>query len=88
MVHDMENGIPGWDNFVDFAGFENIYVTSVKTEKNADAVGLSIVELAKKRGTDPYTAAFDLLLQEENAVGMVDFYGTEEHVRRFMRGRR
>lgn len=85
MVHDMENGIPGWDNFVDFAGFENIYVTSVKTEENADAVGLSIVELAKKRGTDPYTAAFDLLLQEENAVGMVDFYGTEEHVRRFMR---
>ena len=85
MVHDMENGIPGWDNFVDFAGFENIYVTSVKTEKNADAVGLSIVELAKKRGTDPYTAAFDLLLQEENAVGMVDFCGTEEHVRRFMR---
>lgn len=85
MVSDMENGIPGWDNFVDFAGFENIYVTSVKTEENADAVGLSIVELAKKRGTDPYTAAFDLLLQEENAVGMVDFYGTEEHVRRFMR---
>lgn len=84
MVHDMENGIPGWDNFVDFAGFENIYVTSVKTEKNADAVGLSIVELAEKRGVDPYTAAFDLLMEEENAVGMVDFYGTEEHVKRFM----
>lgn len=84
MVHDMENGILGWDNFVDFAGFENIYVTSVKTEKNADAVGLSIVELAEKRGVDPYTAAFDLLMEEENAVGMVDFYGTEEHVKRFM----
>lgn len=84
MVYDMEHGIPGWDNFVDFAGFENIYVTSVKTEKNADAVGLSIVQLAEKRGVDPYTAAFDLLMEEENAVGMVDFYGTEEHVRRFM----
>lgn len=84
MVYDMEHGIPGWDNFVDFAGFENIYVTSVKTEKNADAVGLSIVELAEKRGVDPYTAAFDLLMEEENAVGMVDFYGTEEHVKRFM----
>ena len=82
MVEDMENGIPGWDNFVSFAGFENIYVTSVKTEKNADAVGLSIVELAEKRGVDPYTAAFDLLMEEENAVGMVDFYGTEEHVKR------
>ena len=84
MVEDMERGIPGWDNFVDFAGFENIYVTSVKTQKNADAVGLSIVQLAEKRGVDPYTAAFDLLMEEENAVGMVDFYGTEEHIRRFM----
>ena len=85
MVYDMEHGIPGWDNFVDFAGVENIYVTSVKTEKNADAVGLSITQLAEKRGVDPYTAAFDLLMQEENAVGMVDFYGTEEHVVRFMK---
>lgn len=84
MRYDMEHGIPGWDNFVDFAGFDNIYVTSVKTEKNADAVGLSITQLAEKRGTDPFNAAFDLLMQEENAVGMVDFYGTEEHVKRFM----
>ena len=78
MVYDMEHGIPGWDNFVDFAGFENIYVTSVKTEKNADAVGLSIVELAEKRGVDPYTAAFDLLMEEENAVGMVGVSGLDE----------
>ncbi len=85
MIHDMENGIHGWDNFVDFAGFENIFVTSVKTEKNADAVGLSIVELAKLRGTDNYNAAFDLLMEEENAVGMVDFYGTEDHVKLFIK---
>lgn len=84
MKYDMENGIHGWDNFVEFAGFDNIYVTSVKTEKNADAVGLSITELAKKRNLDSYTAAFDLLMEEENAVGMVDFYGKEEHVMRFM----
>ena len=84
MRHDMENGIHGWDNFVDFAGFENIFVTSVVTEKNKDAVGLSITQLAKLRNLDPYTAAFDLLMEEENAVGMVDFYGVEEHVKLFM----
>lgn len=84
MRYDMENGIHGWDNFIDFAGFENIYVTSVVTEKNKDAVGLSITELAKLRNVDPYTAAFDLLMEEENAVGMVDFYGQEEHVKLFM----
>jgi len=84
MRNDMINGIHGWDNFVDFAGFENIYVTSVVTEKNKDAVGLSITQLAELRNLDPFTAAFDLLMEEENAVGMVDFYGVEDHVKLFM----
>ncbi|NLK20722.1 MAG: D-aminoacylase [Epulopiscium sp.] len=84
MRYDMENGIHGWDNFVDFAGFENIFVTSVITEKNKDAVGLSITQLAELRNLDPYTAVFDLLMEEENAVGMVDFYGLEDHVKLFM----
>lgn len=85
MVYDIEHGIPGWDNFVDFAGLDQIFVTSVKTEKNQDAVGLSLTELGKLRGKDPYEATFDLLMEEENAVGMVDFYGTEEHVKLFMK---
>lgn len=85
MVYDIEHGIPGWDNFVEFAGLDQIFVTSVKTEKNKDAIGLNLVELGKLRGKDPYNAAFDLLCEEENAVGMVDFYGTEEHVIRIMK---
>ncbi len=84
MKHDMENGIDGWDNFIDFAGFDNIYTTSVKNAKNEDSIGLSLTEFAKLRNKDIYTATFDLLMEEENAVGMVDFYGTEEHVKLFM----
>lgn len=80
MKRDIENGIPGWDNFVRFAGTAGIFITSVGSKKNSDAVGLSLDQLAEKRGTDPLSAAFDLLAEEENAVGMVDFYGTEEHV--------
>ena len=45
MVYDIEHGIPGWDNFVDFARLDQIHVTSVKTDKNKDAVGLSLIEL-------------------------------------------
>lgn len=85
MIEDMENGIPGWDNFVDFAGLDQIFVTSVTKERNKDAVGLSLTELGKLRGKDAYNATFDLLEDEENAVGMVDFYGTEEHVQLFMK---
>jgi len=84
MIHDIEHGIPGWDNFVDFAGFDQIFVTSVKTCANRDLVGKSLLEIGEMRGKNPYDAAFDLLLEEENAVGMVDFYGTEEHVIRFL----
>ena len=84
MIDDIERGIPGWDNFVDFAGFDQIFVTSVKTAANQELVGKSLQQIAEIRCTNPYDAAFDLLLAEENAVGMVDFYGTEEHVVRFL----
>jgi N-acyl-D-amino-acid deacylase len=84
MVEDIERGIPGWDNFVDFAGVDQIFVTSVKTQANQDVVGKSLEAIGVLRGKAPLDAAFDLLLAEENAVGMVDFYGKEEHVTRFL----
>ncbi|MGF7482327.1 N-acyl-D-amino-acid deacylase family protein [Providencia sp. SP181] len=84
MIDDIEKGIPGWDNFIDFAGLDQIFITSVKQQKNQDAVGLNLVQLGELRGKDPYNATFDLLYEEDNAVGMVDFYGTEEHVIKFL----
>lgn len=83
MIYDIEHGISGWDNFVDFAGLDQIFITSVKTEKNKDTIGLSLKQLGEYWNKDAYEATFDLLLEEENSVGMVDFYGKEEHVERF-----
>lgn len=85
MIYDIEKGIPGWDNFIDFAGVDNIYVTSVKTDKNKDCIGKNLAEIGKLRGKDAYNAAFDLLYEEGNAVGMYDYYGKEEHVIKFMK---
>jgi N-acyl-D-amino-acid deacylase len=84
MIHDIQKGIPGWDNFVEFAGLDQILVTSVKTAANQDLVGKSLDEIGEMRGMNPLDAAFDLLLAEENAVGIVDFYGKEEHVARIL----
>jgi N-acyl-D-amino-acid deacylase len=84
MIRDIQEGIPGWDNFIDFAGLDQIFITSVKTAKNQELVGKNLLEIGELRGKDPYNATFDLLYEEENAVGMVDFYGTEEHVIRFL----
>lgn len=85
MVHDIEKGMEGWDNFIEFAGLDQIFVTSVKTKANEHLIGKNLVEIGKEKGKDPYNAAFDLLYEEENAVGMVDFYGLEEHVIRFLK---
>lgn len=82
---DMENGIPGWDNFIDFAGWENIIVSGVKYEKNRDAVGKNLLEYAKYQKKDKFDALFDLLYEDKNGASLVDFYGKEEHLARFMR---
>ncbi len=44
---DIANGIEGWDNFIEFAGIDQIFVTSVKTEKNKDTIGKSLLEIGK-----------------------------------------
>lgn len=84
MKRDIRSGIPGWDNFIDFAGMENICLTFVKTEKNADLVGKNMLEIGELRGKDPLDAAFDLLFEEDMAAGLVDFYGLEEHIEKIM----
>lgn len=85
MAEDIRNGIPGWDNFVDFAGFDGISITSVSSPKNRDAVGLTLSELARRRGKDPFEALFDILYEDRLADSMVDVYGVEENVRRFLK---
>ncbi len=84
MIQDIEHGLPGWDNFVEFAGLDQIFVTSVRSAPNQDLIGKNLVEIGRMRGKTPYDAAFDLLVEEENAVGMVDFYGTEENIVTFL----
>lgn len=85
MKKDIANGIDGWDNFIQFAGIDQIFVTSVKNKKNEDIIGKSLLEIGQMRAKDPVDATMDLLLEEENAVGMVDFYGLEKHIITFMK---
>ncbi len=84
MKEDIRKGIPGWDNFIEFAGLEGISVTFVGSQKNQEVVGKTLLEVGKIKGKDPLDAIFDVILEEENIVGLVDFYGTEEHVKMIM----
>ena len=37
------------------------------------------------KNKDPIEATLDLLIEEENAVGMIDYYGSEELIIKFMK---
>lgn len=82
--NEMKTGLPGWDNFWDFAGPDNIYVTSVLTDKNLDLVGKNLIEIGEIRKKSPFDALFDLLYEEKNSVSMYDIYGREEDVIHFL----
>lgn len=81
---EIEAGSKGWDNFVDFAGWDGIFLTYAASEENRKYVGASIQDIAQRMGTDPLSAAVRLILEEKGQVSMVDFYGKEEHVERFL----
>lgn len=74
-----------WDNFIEFAGTDGIYITSVKNQRNEKFIGKNLKEIGDIQGKDPVEAALDLLIEEENAVGMIDYYGSEELVIKFMK---
>lgn len=77
MKMNLREGIPGWDNFVDFAGYKNIFVSSVKTEENGELTGKCLEEIAALRNCSPQDALFDILLKEECEAGMIDIYGDD-----------
>jgi N-acyl-D-aspartate/D-glutamate deacylase len=69
---------PPWDNFVNLAGWENLFISSVESQKNQNWVGRSVANIAEEEGKDPAETAFDVLLEENGRVGLVLFTMDEE----------
>ena len=70
-----------WENFSAIVGWDNIFVTSVVSETNKVFEGKHIVEIAEIRGdADPMDTVMDLLVEENLAVGMINFGLSEEDV--------
>ncbi len=82
---DIEQGLPGWENFVADCGWENIYISSVVTEKNKHLEGKNVAEIAKIKGKDELDAVCDLLLEEDGRVTIVLFMMDEEDIVRVMK---
>lgn len=76
MQSRMETG-RDFENITLLAGFGNIRATSLRLPENRELEGLSLEEIAKKRGADPFNCLFDLLREERCAPSMIDFITAE-----------
>ncbi|MBE3571346.1 MAG: D-aminoacylase [Moorella humiferrea] len=73
-----QEGLPGWDNMVGSLGYEGLIISAVGGRKNADCVGLNLVEIGDRRQCHPADALLDLLLEEGASLTIATKHGCEE----------
>jgi len=80
--NDIQNVVPTWPtwrpgswphNLVKAAGWENIYIGYIPSEKNNKYEGLNLVELGEMVGKPPFDAITDLMVEEDGAISQLIF---------------
>ncbi|MBY9001561.1 MAG: amidohydrolase family protein [Candidatus Heimdallarchaeota archaeon] len=83
--NEMETGLIDHENFAKHQGFENIFISSIKTDKWADIEGKSIAEITKIRNLkDDYETVFTLILDEKGEIWITIKSMGEEDIKRIM----
>ncbi|MFC1803819.1 amidohydrolase family protein [Thermoproteota archaeon] len=65
-------------------GWDTVLVTYVASKRNKILEGLSLFEIAEKRGQTEIDALIDIVLEEENQASMASFTMNEEDVERII----
>ena len=77
-----------WENMKKEAGWNKIFIASVKTEKWKDIEGLSIAEITRVREySDEYATLFEMLLDERAEVMMTMESMGQEDIERIMKSK-
>jgi dihydroorotase/N-acyl-D-amino-acid deacylase len=61
--------------------WSDIFISSVGSPLNSDVIGLSLDELSKAKSKNPLDVVFDLLIEEQGKVNMLQFNQSEENLR-------
>lgn len=85
MRKDIVEGILGWENFAGELGWENVMVSSIKSDKNKKYEGKMMNVIAEEmKEKDAFDALWKLLLEEEGTPGMIIFCMDEGDIKRIM----
>ena len=73
-----------FDNIAGMVGWENILCSTLNRPENRPYQGLSIAEIARRLGKDPFETAYDLLVSEDCEITMIDFIAAESDIERIL----
>ncbi|WP_396626257.1 amidohydrolase family protein [Luteitalea sp.] len=82
---EITQGHDGWENFLRSAGFDGVTIADVRHGGDSSVVGLTLAEIARQRGTDPWDVFFDLLIEHEGHVAALYALMHEDDVREVLR---
>ena len=84
--HDIENGLPDWENEVaEAGGWDRMVISAVQQPENKKYEGKSLEELSRATGKDPVDAMCDLLLSENGRVTIIQFAAADADLERAIR---
>ena len=70
--HDIEVGLPGWQNFAKAAGdWNKVIIATMSNDSSKYLEGKSITEIAELQGKDPLDTVFDLIIRENGRIQIV-----------------
>ena len=75
----METGTD-FENISLLVGWENIIMASLNCPHNKPWAGMTIADIAKGQGKDPFDTLFDMLAEEKGEITMIDHVASEEDI--------
>lgn len=83
LTHRIQTGTD-FDNIAGMVGWENILCSTLRQPENQPYQGLSVAEIARRLGKDPFETAYDLLVSEDCEITMIDFIADESDIIRIL----
>lgn len=69
---------------VKLGSWDKVLISSVILEKNRPLQGKSVLEAARESGKEPYDFMRDLIIEEQNQVGMIVFMMKEDNLKKIL----
>jgi N-acyl-D-amino-acid deacylase len=84
VVEEMRSPSTAWENPFLETEPDAIVVAGFRQDALRDLTGLSLAEVASRRGTTPEEAVVDLLVEDDNNVGALFFGMSDDNVRKIL----